>query len=228
MNLKEAFALAEILAPASQETLASLASCASLKRVKRGEHIFHERDAVKTLYIVVDGMAAIYKLGDGGERKVIFVYGAGKALNEAVLNGLPASESCEALRGATLLCFPVERMLAAMSSDFALSMAVMDSMSIKIRRLYRQIKNTVGSLRCDKKIAAKLWKLSRDYGVPSPEGTEIAFDLSVTYLADMLGAQRESVSRQLRLLAEEGLVLFRAGRFIIPDREALQSYFKSP
>ncbi|MDO4560038.1 MAG: Crp/Fnr family transcriptional regulator [bacterium] len=228
MNIKEAFALAEILASASPATLASLAVCASLKRLRRGEHVFHERDAVKTFYIVVDGMVALYKMGDGGERKVIFVYGAGKALNEAILNGLPASESCEALRCATLLCFPTDRMLEAMSHDFALSKAMMDSMSLKIRRLYRQIKNTVGSLRCDKKIAAKLWKLSRDYGVPAPEGTEIAFDLSVTYLADMLGAKRESVSRQLRLLIDEGLVLFRAGRFVIPDREALQSYFKSP
>ena len=53
-------------------------------------------------------------------------------------------------------------------------------------------------------------------------------DLSVTYLADMLGSRRETVSRQLKHLTEQGLVRVQRGKFIIPDRDALSVFFKSP
>lgn len=226
MNLKEAFSKAEILQNAGSASLASLASFAQLKRVKQGEHLFREKDEVSTLYIIVEGMAALYKLNGSSEKKVIFVSGGGKALNEESLNGLSASTNCEILSGALILCLPNSILLSAMPQDFGLTKAVMDSMSLKIRRLYHQLKNTPNSLRGDRKIAAKLWKLSLDYGISCGDGVEIDMDLTITYLADMLGSKRETVSRQLRLLAEEGLLIHRQNRFIITDREKLKNYAK--
>lgn len=226
MNLKEAFSKAEILQNAGPASLASLASFARLKRARHGEHLFREKDEVATLYIIVEGMADLYKLSGSSEKKVIFVCGGGKALNEESLNGLSASTNCEILSDALILCLPNRALFAAMSQDFQLTKAVMDSMSLKIRRLYHQLKNTANSLRGDRKIAAKLWKLSLDYGVPSGDGVEIDMDLTITYLADMLGSKRETVSRQLRLLSEEGLLIHRQNRFIIIDREKLRNYAK--
>ena len=51
-----------------------------------------------------------------------------------------------------------------MKQDFKLTEVILYSMSKKIRRLYRQIKNTVPT-KMDKRVAAKLWKLSKDYGL---------------------------------------------------------------
>lgn len=51
-------------------------------------------------------------------------------------------------------------------------------------------------------------------------------ELTITYLADMLGSKRETVSRQLKQLADAGLVRYGDGRFLLPDRDALQKYFK--
>lgn len=226
MNLKEAFSKAEILRNANAASLASLASFAGLKPVKQGEHLFRDKENVNTFYIILEGMAALYKLGDNGEKKVIFVCGGGKALNEVILNGLSASVNCEILSDGLVLCLPDKELLSVMEQDFRLTKAVMDSMSLKIRRLYHQLKNTPNSMRGDKKIASKLWKLSLDYGVPCGEGVEIDMDLTITYLADMLGSKRETVSRQVRLLANEGLLIYRQNRFIVPDREKLKNYAK--
>ena len=226
MHIKDAFASAKLLQAASPATLAMLASYAGLRRAPRGEHLFYDKEEVRTLYILVEGMAALYKCIGAGEKKVVFVYGPGNALNEVIVNGLPASINCEILQDAQLLCFPIDRMLQAMEQDFGLAKAYMDSMSLKIRRLYRQMKNTSNSIRGDKRIAAKLWKLSQDYGEPCPGGTRIAMELTITYLADMLGSKRETVSRQLKQLADVGLVRYEDGRFLLPDRDALQKYFK--
>ncbi|AAK79478.1 CRP-like cAMP-binding protein [Clostridium acetobutylicum] len=228
MELKEAFKEVEVLQNVSLDTLKLLENYGSLKRIKKGEHIFRDKDQVSVIYIVIEGLAALYKINSVGEKKVIFVFGKGKMLNEVIFQEMFASVNCEVLEDALILCFSKNKLIKVMEKDFELTKAVMNSMAIKIRRLYRQLKNTTNSIRGDKKIAAKLWKLSGDYGIKVKEGTKINMELSITYLADMLGSKRETVSRQLKLLTEKNLVILKKNEFIIPNREKIKNYFKAP
>lgn len=168
MHIKDAFASAKLLQAANPATLATLASYAGLRTAPRGEHLFCDKEEVRTLYILVEGMAALYKCNGAGEKKVVFVYGPENALNEVTVNGLPTSINCEILQDAQLLCFPIDRILQAMEQDFGLAKAYMDSMSLKIRRLYRQMKNTSNSIRGDKRIAAKPGSSRRITGNRAP------------------------------------------------------------
>lgn len=227
-TIKEAIALSDVLQKASPASMASLMSIANMKKLEKGEHLFWDKDQVTNLYFVAEGQFSLYKLNSNGEKKVIFISGPGQMLNEVIIQDLPASINCEAFLDAQALYFPVQEFTQVMREDFSLSHAVMDSMALKIRRLYRQLKNTTGSVRGDKRIAAKLWKLSQDYAIPHEKGILIGLDLTITYLADMLGAKRETVSRQMKLLIDAGLVLQTSSGFIIPDRDELQMYFKAP
>ena len=75
-------------------------------------------------------------------------------------------------------------------------------------------------------MAAKLWKLARDYGKREKDGVRICLKLTVTQLADMLGTKRETASRQLKVLVEQGLVRYDRNTFVIPDTDVLNRYFK--
>ncbi len=226
MDLKQAFAASSVLRCATPASLAALAPTASLRRLRKGEHLFRERDPVETIYFVASGVVSLYKLNAAGEKRVIFALGADSLVNETICDDLAASAACEALEDSLLLCFDRRHFLLAMERDFRLTSAVFASLSKKVRRLYRQLKNASGALRGDKRIAAKLWKLARDHGTPCGEGLRIERRISVTYLAEMLGMQRESVSRQLKPLADAGLVASEEGSFRIPDPDALARYFK--
>lgn len=226
IRIKDAFAMTEVLQKASTSSLTILETCGSLREMDKGEHLFRDKEPVNFLYFIIYGAAALYKLNSLGESKVIFICSKGNMLNEVIIQDLPASINCEILKKSLILSFPKSTFIQVMSQDFALTKAVMDSMSIKIRRLYRQLKNTTNSIRLDKKIAAKLWKLSMDYGIPCDNGIKIDVELSITYLADMLGSKRETVSKQLKVLGSEGLLIFEKNHFIIPNRDALMVYFK--
>lgn len=215
-----------VLSQATPAIRAELADQAHLKTLARGEHLFWDKGRVDYFYFVAEGYFSLYKLSAAGEKKVVFVYGPGEFLNEVMVQNLPASISCEAFSDGAVLAFPIPAFTAAMGRDFALAQAVMGSMATKIRRLYRQLKNTSGSVRGDKRLAAKLWKLSQDHGAASQKGTRIDLNLTVTYLADMLGAKRETVSRQLAQLSAQGLIFHENGAFIVPDRERLKDFFK--
>lgn len=77
-------------------------------------------------------------------------------------------------------------------------------------------------------MAAKLLKLSWDHGMEDENGVRIDMNLTVTYLAEMLGSKRETVSRQVKSLVEQGLVMVKNNKYIIPDQEKLSKYFKMP
>ena len=226
MDIHEAVALVEVFQQATAASIRALTGCGTLRCLAKGEHLFFDKEPAVKLYAVVSGFVTLYTVDSQGEKKVIFILDKGKLINEVVLQGERDSINCEAFEDAQILCYDKQNFLRIMENDFMLAKSVMDSFAIKVRRLYRQLKNTPSSVRSDKRIAAKLWKLSRDYGVPHGEGTKINMDLSITYLADMLGARRETVSRQLKALAEQGLIRIDAGQMIIPDRDKLSDYFK--
>lgn len=226
IGLEEAFKIAEVLQNVNENSFDALRTCGKVKRIAKGELLFRDKEYVPYIYIVISGLAAVYKINSMGEKKVIFVFGKGKMLNEVIFQNMTSSINCEILEEAIILYLPKDRLIDIMKDDFEVTKAIMDSMALKVRRLYRQLKNTSNSIRVDKKIAAKLWKLSGDYGVPCKEGVRIDMELSITYLADMLGSKRETVSRHLKLLTEKNLVIVKRNEFIIPEREELRKYFK--
>ena len=197
------------------------------KKYKKGEHLFLDRDRVETIYFIINGIASLYKLNVLNEKKVIFIYGKGDILNEVILQNDITSLNCELLSDSEILEIPAKNLLEEMSYDFQLCKNIIDSMAYKIRRLYHQLKNTSNSIRLDKQIASKLWKLSRDFGKETDEGIEIDFNLSISYLADMLGSKRETVSRQLKILSEKELIIVKRNRFVVVDREKLLKYFRN-
>lgn len=226
MNLREAYFSVGILREAGPATQAALISSGIQKRYRKGEHLFLDRTDVKTLYFLVNGVAALYKLNSRQERKVIFICGGGDFINEVILQEEIASINCEFLADSMTLQFPREAFLAAMEQDFELTKSVLNSMAMKIRRLYHQMKNTSNTIRLDKQVASKLWKLSLDFGRECADGVEIRFDLPISFLADMVGSKRETVSRQVKQLTDCGLIEVRKNRFIVKDRDKLLKYFR--
>lgn len=209
-----------------QSSLEHLARYSVLLKMKKGQHLFREREEIVTIYAVVKGNALLYKMNAMGEKKVIFVLGKGCFLNEEALQELPEPVSCEIMEEAEILAIPRMQLLNLMEKDSRLMRFLFDSISHKVRRLYRQLKNTTNATRGEKKMAAKLWKLARDYGVREEGRTRIALRLTVTQLADMLGTKRETASRQLKVLVEHGLVYYEKNCFVVPDTDALNQYFK--
>ena len=226
MTIKEACSLPKVLQESNPATRAALVSSGILKRYQKGEHLFLDHTKVEHFYFIITGTAALYKLNHQHDKKVIFIYGNGEMLNEVMIQDEFSSINCELLSDALVLQFPKKQFLGFMAQDYQLAEAVMKSMAVKIRRLYHQLKNTSNSIRLDKQIAAKLWKLSKDHGVPCEEGIEINFDLPITYLADLVGSKRETVSRQVKQLTELNLIIVKKNRFIVKNREKLLEFFR--
>lgn len=208
-----------------EKTLKAICEIAFVKSFKKGDIIFLDKQVVDTIYIVLTGKYSLYKISEGAQKKIIFILGRDKVLNEVILDNLPASIFCETFEGGELLLINKNKLIEIMKDDFNLTTNIVNSLAIKVRRLYRQMKNTT-PLKIEKKLAAKFWKLSKDYGIEVEDGIAINLRMSVTYLADMFGSQRETISRALKKLEELELIKIRDKIIIIPDKEKLVRYFK--
>ena len=215
----------DIFKTLKKETLEALAKNMVVAFFEKNSHVFRDKEKVDTVYMVLSGKFSLYKLGENSNKKIVYILGAGKILNDVILDNLAASINCEAFEAGELIAIKKSELLDIMSRDFELTKIIVNSLSIKVRRLYRQLKNTT-PLKIEKRVAAKLWKLCKDYGVAYDEGALIDMRITVTYLADMFGSQRETISRALKQLEELSLIEMREKKIFIINKEKLLKYFK--
>lgn len=209
------------------ETVKRLSLAGSVREFPKGQVIMHAKRPVGQVYIQLSGKSMVYNLTHNGKRKIIFIFGRGALLNEHVSNFHAAAQFCETIEKSRILVIPMAEFMQCMEADFSLTKAVLGAQERKIWRLGHQLKNTMGSIYLERKLAAKLWKLSRDFGVETPEGIEIDINMSITFLADMLGAPRETTSRICNTLTEYGLMRTCKKRITITNPEAMSHFYKT-
>lgn len=216
----------EVFKNIREESKIELEKILKVRELSKREILFYERDIVKKIYFIKEGKVSLFKITESGERKVIFILPKGKMINDIDIDENKSSAiSCEAFEKSTLLECSSKEFLRIMESDFTLTKNVLNHMQNINRRLYRQLKNSI-SIRMDKKLAAKLYRMGKEFGIKNDEWTLINANLTITYIADMLGCKRETLSRAMKILQDENLVKIENKKVYI-KRDELSSYFKN-
>ena len=211
---------------AGEETIRRLYEQGTLRRYDKNESVLHAKKHTDHVCFLISGKVIEYNMTLQGKRKILFVLGEGALLNDCIVTNTPAIY-CDTIDTSSILQVPNDRFVEIMKEDYPFCQAVMKEQEKKYQRLIHQLKNSVGNINMDRKIAAKLWKLGRDFGIPRGEETEIDIDLSVTLLADMLGTSRENTSRLLTNMTEQGLIRHEKKRIIIHDMASLSHFYQT-
>ena len=216
----------EIFNNINEESKIKLEKILKVKKLSKKEILFRERDIVDKVYFIKEGKISLFKINESGERKIIFILPKGQMINDIFIDEKKSSAvSCEAFEKTTLLECSAKDFMKIMENDFTLTKNVLNHLQNINRRLYRQLKNSI-SIRMDKKLAAKLYRMGREFGVEKDEWTLINANLTITYIADMLGCKRETLSRSMKVLQDKNLVKIENKRVYI-KKEELSSYFKN-
>ncbi len=222
--MTEGLALFKEVAP---DTLQKLRKYGKIQEFPKGSLIIRAKEPLEQIYIQIDGKSIVYNLTHTGNRKILFIFGRGALLNEHVLNEHHSATYCETIEKSRIFIIPADRFVRCMQQDFALTRAVLAAQERKVWRLGHQLKNTMESIYMERRLAAKLWKLARDFGVNVPEGIEININLSVTFLADMLGTPRETASRLCRTLVDYRLIQMKGKRIIIINPQRISAFYRT-
>lgn len=218
----------KIFSEVSDISISLIHKYGKIKKYKSGNIIFSDKEYVNIIYVVISGTVSMYKINENGQKKVMFILDQGKIINEVIIENLPESINSEVFEDAEILEINRDTLIEIMECDFQLTKEIIESLSNKVRRMYRQLKNTSSSIKIEKKLVAKIYKLGKDYGISCDDGTMIDMNISITYLADLLGSQRETVSRAIKILQNKKLFHYKDKKIFIPDLQKLSDYFKTP
>ena len=220
----EQIKLLDNIAPKTKEKILQIGN---FQKVSKGTLLIRPHEPVTSIFFQLTGKSIIYNITHSGKRKILFIFGTGELLNEHVLNNCSTSMYCETIDESIVLSIPVTEFIKLMSEDFELTKSILESQEKKMWRLSHQLKNTTSCIYLERKLAAKLWKLSRDFGIEKEDGIEIDVNLTVTFLADMLGVPRETTSRACSALVENGLIKVNKKRITIIDSKNMSHFFKT-
>lgn len=209
------------------KTITNVWSAGNVHKYPKGIVLIRGKEPVSNVYIQLSGKTIQYNLTQNGRRKILFVFGKNMLLNEHVFNHHLTSIYCETIEKSEVFEIPVAEFIKQMSVDFKLAENVLETQERKMWRLSHQLKNTMSSIYLERKLASKLWKLCRDFGIDKDYGREIDINMSITFLADMLGVSRETTSRVCSTLVEQGLIKINKKRIVVVNLEGLRNFYRT-
>ncbi|MFV0440274.1 MAG: Crp/Fnr family transcriptional regulator [Lachnospirales bacterium] len=189
------------------------------RRYRKNELIFNEGEILDQIYILNYGKVEVFKHTINWEERVIFILNDKSILNEEILfsENSKASTCCRAFEDSEILSVSKVSLLREIQEDVRVMQYVFLNSSIKLRRTYRQLKNSGTGLTIDKKILSKLFRLAMDFGIEKKGEIYIDVALTSVTLSRMVGAKRETVSRCINRLKKDGLITIESDKITITD-----------
>jgi len=186
------------------------------KRYCIGDIIYSPFSLESGVFFIESGYVTASTIDDGGKKRIHLIYGPGTYFPLLSLHrGTPQRATYEALTDDVHISIMKQ-------TDFNVRL------DTEIRFCRDVLSKTVDQLalfadrvidlqmtKLTEKLLCKLKVLASDHGVLADEYTQLPYKLRHHHLADMLGVERESVSRSLSSLKRDGLISIKDGYILV-------------
>jgi CRP-like cAMP-binding protein len=189
------------------DELRRLAGIAREMTLPPGGTLFSQGEESDGLYIVMTGIVRIYLTADDGREATISLLEDGEMIGEiSLIDGLPRSAGAAALTETKLVFIPHRSFCDLLDSSTKLARQVLLMLCERLRAANGQVDQAIfHDLRY--RLVVLLRQIAVIHGRIEKDVAVVDLDLTQGMLAQMLGASREAVNKQLRALAKEGRVV---------------------
>lgn len=190
----------------SRADLEQLARIARISTVSPGHVFFNQGDESDGLYCVAAGIVRILLNADDGREITVNLLEEGEVIGEiALLDGLQRSAGAAALTETRVIFIPHQPFLSLLETSTTLSRQIILMLCERLRATNDLVNRAIfQDLR--HRLLVLLRQLALIHGSVDPKAAVVDLDLTQGALAQMLGASREAVNKQLRALVREGRV----------------------
>jgi CRP-like cAMP-binding protein len=203
--------------------LVEIASLIRQRTYRRGEFIAQEGSQPEGLNIVHSGRVKVFNYTPEGREQILYVFSTGDFFGEMNLLGQePLRYSVEALEPTRICQIRRDdfRQLVRKNPDILLKVA--EELSLRLGKM-EDLVLAMGGLDAKTRVIMMLLEFSRKYGQKQAAGKLVTLPLGREGLANYVGVARETISRKLHQLQDEGYIKLLAGReVLILDEEGLE------
>ena len=184
--------------------LAILAEMTHQQHYRKGQMIFYRGDPGNAMYVLTSGSVKLTLPSDAGSDVLVAVLRPREHFGElAVLDGRPRYVTAVAAEATEVLAIHRDKLLEFLREHAEASLQVALSLSLRLRHITELLAD-MAFLDLRSRLAKRLCQLAGILQESSGEVAEV--QVSQDELADMVGATREAVNKQLARLREMGLI----------------------
>jgi len=211
----------DILEPLSDEELEELARRYPDDHLQAGEIFYTPYDTSERLFILKRGRVRVYRTTDGREFTQAIVE-AGTVFGEMALTAQRLQGAyAQAMEPSILITMSREELEHLILQKPEVGLQIVHLLSERLRRQEIRLEDA-NTKDVHARLASIIVLLVGSEGVRSASGYRIPAHHTHQQLADMIGANREAVTRAFGLLQDEGIVELRRRLIYVMDLQALR------
>jgi len=177
------------------------------QRYPKGSIVFYEGDPGDFLMIILSGKVKVALLGEEGQEIILAMLGPENFFGEmAIIESAPRSATVITTEPCEFLCIDQTSFSALLEQHSSITLKILSYLSRRLREADEQIRS-LAMFDIYGRIAQCLLRLGNDQGKRIGGNLVIYNRPSFQELANMIGCSRETVSRAMKVLQEDGYVL---------------------
>lgn len=183
--------------------------------------VIKAEDEGDTLFVISRGQVKVSIVSKDGREVILSILAEGDFFGEmSLLDGHPRSANVTTMQETDLLMVRREDFLRLVMNTPQIAIKLLSVLAGRLRKTDRKIEG-LALLDVTGRITQTLLQLAEDQGVPYPDGVLIRNRPTHQNLAKMSGTTRETVSRVLKRLANQGYIVHKNKDLLIVglDRE---------
>ncbi len=208
----------------SDRSINQIIKVSKFKNVDKGDFVFRRDEPGTILFIVIDGMIKIHYGMDRTRQKTLALLTQGEFFGEmAILTDSGRSADAEAVENSKVLLIRKNDFINLLEKNNAFCIELLREMCRRLETADKQIESlTFRNL--PGRVAEQLFFLATKFG--HQEDGQIMIDLRMTHndLADMVGTNRESISKIISQFKAENSIKTIDNFFLIVDPDKLSAW----
>jgi CRP-like cAMP-binding protein len=201
-------------------------AASSERRVAQGQCIYRQGDESHEMYQLVSGAVRMCNYSSDGREVITGSFLPGDCFGEmGLIDGLPRLSHSIASEDCVLRVLPQREFDRLYALHPQISKQLNRMLTLRLRLLY-SLSEDVRTLSLRQRLGRMLVRLVYSHGVRDEQG-QFVIGTSHDELSRTLGASRQSVSKELKTLEQEGLLEIRYGKIYVRDLTALAAEFEA-
>lgn len=173
---------------------------------RKGDTIFSLGDSLDSIVIINEGSAKAYKYTPEGREQILYLFTEGDFFGEQyLLAKRAAAYTVQALEAVKVCMLSREHFQKLLLQYPDMGIKIIEELGARMYRLEHTMES-MGIRNIDLRINSLLLDYSERYGKIVAEGVLIRLPLSREGMANYLGIARETISRKLSQLENEGII----------------------
>ncbi|MDP4090741.1 MAG: Crp/Fnr family transcriptional regulator [Bacillota bacterium] len=206
------------------ETFKKISDIIVTRKYRKGQVIFFEGDVEDKLYIVNQGRIKIYKYNREGREQILYILSEGEFIGDmSLLKKGRIQFNAEALEDTLICTIAKDDFDEIVSKNPEITLKMLEMLHDRLQNLENLIQN-LGTKDVEVRIASMLLGFAGDFGVEGADGTVVDLPLNREEMANYIGVTRETISRKLTSLQDEGIIELVGNKKLIIKN---MTYFKN-